>query len=248
LPALLTSQKNPLLKRIRRAAAQGSLTEDGFALAEGPHLLEEALRSGVEIAAVIAAESAPVAGHPRLVRVPDRVFATLAATENPQGVLTLVRPPAWTMADILRGPAPLAVILDRLQDPGNAGAILRAAEAFGATGAIFLKGTVNPHNPKCIRASAGSVFRLPLVCGVTEADLPELPLYAADRRAATRIDQADFTAACALIVGSEGSGVSPILARRATGVRIPIRGVESLNAAVAAGICLYEARRQRGAP
>lgn len=247
MPATLTSQHNPLLKRIRRAAARGSRTEDGFALAEGPHLLQEALRSGVEIEAVIASESAAVAGHPRLVRVPDRVFRGLASTETSQGVLALVRPPVWTMADILRGRAPLAVVLDRLQDPGNAGAILRAAEAFGATGAIFLKGTVDPYNPKCIRASAGSLFRVPLVCGVAEDELPELPLYAADSRAATRIDQAALTGGCALIVGNEGAGISPTLARRATGVRIPTRGVESLNAALAAGICLYEAQRQRGA-
>src|SRR6202035_4126314 len=91
-------------------------------------------------------------------------FRDLSSTETPQGVIALVRPPAWTLDQILSGCA-LVVVLDGVQDPGNAGAILRAAEAFGATGAVFLKGTVNPYNPKCLRGSAGSVFRLPLVLG-----------------------------------------------------------------------------------
>jgi len=246
LPATLTSEKNPLLKAVRRAASRGSLTEDGFALAEGPHLLEEALRSRVEIGAVIATESAAAGVEERrVVRVADRTFAQLSCTETPQGVLALVRPPVWTMSDLLRG-APLVVLLDRIQDPGNAGAILRAAEAFGATGVVFLKGTVSPYNPKCMRGSAGSIFRVPLVAGVAEDALPDLPLYAADPRAAMPLDRANLAGPCAIVIGREGGGMSPALLRRATGVRIPTTGVESLNAAVAAGILLYEARRQRG--
>lgn len=245
MPATLTSEKNPLLKQVRRAVRRGSLTEDGFALAEGPHLLAEALRSRAEIGAVIAAESAALPDvAARVVRVSGRAFAALASTDSPQGVLALVRPPIWTAAELLRGAA-LVVVLDRIQDPGNAGAILRAAEAFGATGAIFLKGSVHPHNPKCMRASAGSVFRLPLLDGVAEDALPDLPLYAAGPRGAEDLSRADLVSPCGLIIGAEGSGVSPALLARARGLRIPTVGVESLNAAVAAGILLYEARRQR---
>ncbi len=245
MPLTLTSEKNPLLKQVRRAARQASLTEDGLALAEGPHLLQEALRSHVEIHAVIAAESATLPDlNTRVLRVTDRAFAGLATTETPQGVVALIRPPVWTPADLLRG-TPLVVILDRLQDPGNAGAILRAAEAFAATGAIFLKGTVNPYNPKCMRASAGSIFRLPLLTSVAEDALPDLPLYAADPRAAELASHAGLAQPCALVIGAESHGVSPALAARARPVRIPTAGVESLNAAVAAGILLYEARRQR---
>lgn len=241
----LISDKNPLLKEVRRLAAGGAPGEDRLVLAEGPRLLDEALRSRVEIHAVILSESAaetPGLGETRVVRVLDGLFNKLASTESPQGVLALVRLPEWTQEDLLRG-TPLVVVLDGVQDPGNAGAILRTAEAFGATGAVFLKGTVSPSNPKCLRASAGSAFRLPVVSEIP----PGLELYAADPRAKLSIADAGLAAACAIVIGGEGSGVRPELAARATGVKIPTVNVESLNAAVAAGILLYEARRQRNA-
>lgn len=255
---LLISDKNPLLKQVRRAVARGTLTDDGFAVAESFHLLEEALASECEIQAVIVAESVknPVAAHvrglqrTRVVSVADRLFAELASTEATQGAIALVKPPEWTLDHLLRGKA-LAVVLDGVQDPGNAGAIVRAAEAFGATGVAFLKGSVNPYNPKSLRGSAGSIFRLPVVANVDEAlllaaiDQRHMAIYAANPRAAQCIAQADFTKNCAIVIGSEGRGVSDTLQRRATGVKIPTSQVESLNAAVAAGVMLYEARRQR---
>jgi TrmH family RNA methyltransferase len=241
----LISDKNPLLKEVRRLAAGGAPGEDRLVLAEGPHLLDEAVRSRIDIHAVILAESAgePAGvGATRVVRVLDGLFNKLASTESPQGVLALVRMPQWTPADVLRG-TPLVVVLDGLQDPGNAGAILRTAEAFGATGAVFLKGTVSPSNPKCLRASAGSAFRVPMVTEIPAG----LNLFAADPRAKCLVADASLTAPCAIVIGGEGSGVRPELAASATGVKIPTTGVESLNAAVAAGILLYEARRQRNA-
>jgi TrmH family RNA methyltransferase len=241
----LISDKNPLLKEVRRLAAGGSLGEHRLALAEGRHLLDEALRSRIEIHAVILAESAPEipdVGDTRVVRVLDALFNKLTSTESPQGVLALVRLPEWTTEDLLNG-TPLVVVLDSVQDPGNAGAILRTAEAFGATGAVFLKGTVSPSNPKCLRASAGSAFRLPIVTEIPA----NLTLYAADPRAKLSVADARLVAPCAIVIGGEGSGVRPELAARATGLRIPTAKVESLNAAVAAGILIYEARRQRNA-
>ncbi|MEI9812664.1 MAG: RNA methyltransferase [Acidobacteriota bacterium] len=111
-----------------------------------------------------------------------------------------------------------------------------------------MKGSVNPYNPKCLRGSAGSVFRLPLITGLMADAWPgDLPLYAADPRAAVELDRAVFTKACGVVIGAEGKGVSAALMAKATGVRIPTEHVESLNAAVAAGVILYEARRQRGA-
>jgi len=161
-----------------------------------------------------------------------------------------VRPPAWKLEQLFRGRS-LVVALDGLQDPGNAGAILRVAEAFGATGAMFLKGAVSPYNPKAMRASAGSVFRLPLVTGL-DPDLARaafeqqrLDVYATTPAARKNLAEADLTRKCALIVGSEGRGVSEKLRAGAIDLRIPTSGVESLNAGMAAGVILYEARRQR---
>ena len=240
------SDKNPLVKQIRRAVSRGSLTEDGYAVAEGAHLLEEALAAKCEIGAVIVAESARV-HYPDARVVSDRTFRELASTETPQGVIALVRPPVSALDQMTRGGA-LVVVLDGVQDPGNAGAIVRAAEAFGASGAVFLKGTVNPYNPKCIRGSAGSVFRVPLIASVEADEIlrhTEIAWYAAMPRAQKLASESDLAAPCGIIIGSEGHGVSPVLAGRAIALRIPTSGVESLNAAVAAGILLYEARRQR---
>jgi len=245
---MLTSEKNPLLKDVRKAVARGSLTEEGCAIAEGFHLLDEALRAHCEIQAVIASESAadrlPVLRSARLITVPEKIFDSLATTETTQGVLALVRPPEWTFERLIAGDT-LIVVLDGVQDPGNAGAILRAAEAFGATGAVFLKGSVSPYNPKAMRASAGSVFRVPLVMLDEVTFDAGVKLYAAMPRAQKIPAAVDLRERCAIVIGSEGRGVSQKIAARATGLRIPTAGVESLNAAVAAGVLLYEARRQR---
>lgn len=254
----LLSDKSPLLKEVRRAAARGSLTPDGFAVAEGFHLLEEALRSRCEIRVVIAAEPVrnTVAAHvrglkrTRVVSVSEAVFAGVASTETPQGVIALVKPPTWTLDHLVRG-RPLVLVLDGVQDPGNAGAMVRAAEAFGATGAAFLKGSVSPYNPKCLRASAGSMFRLPVVAALEEGLLAaaleqkRVALFAAVPRGGKLAGETDLTGNCAIVIGAEGRGVSSRLQRKAVGVRIPTSGVESLNAALAAGVLLYEASRQR---
>ena len=227
-------------------------------MAESFHLLEEALRSDCEIPAVFAAESVRTAveSHVRGLKrlrvtvLPDDLFRSISATEASQGVMALVRPPQWTVEQLFRGRC-LTVILDGVQDPGNAGSLLRAAEAFGATGVAFLKGTVSPYNPKCLRASAGSVFRIPLVPAIdpqsllAAAEQRKLDLFALMPKGPRELGEANFTGKCAIIVGSEGRGVSERLRGKALDVRIPTAGVESLNAALAAGIALYVARKQR---
>jgi TrmH family RNA methyltransferase len=254
---ILTSAANPLLKQVRRAMARGARTDEGFCVAETFHLLDEALASGCAIGAVLCSDSARAAvearlrGRPetRLLAVSDALFRSLSDTEAAQGVMALVRPPEWEIDRLFEGVA-LVAVLDGVQDPGNAGAILRAAEAFGATGALFLKGSVSPYNPKAVRASAGSVFRLPLVAGLpAEAaraalEARGLDVHAAAPAGAVELSRADLTRACAFVIGSEGRGVSPEWSA-ASRLRIPTRGVESLNAAAAAAILLYEARRQR---
>ena len=250
----VTSAANPLIKDIRRAVAKGGLTFDGLAIAEGFHLLEEAIRSGCAIPVVLLAESAKATtpAGTRTVVLPDRLFQTIAATETSQGVIALVRLPEWPLKKLFQGEA-FVVVLDGVQDPGNAGAIVRAAEAFGPAVVIFVKGTVSPSNPKTLRASAGSLFRVPFVAGLNAEQVTaalredRLPVYAAmpwtgSERLAS---EADFSRRCALIIGGEGHGVSAELRAIAEPVAIPTTGVESLNAAVAAAVLLYEMRRQR---
>ena len=247
----ITSAANPLIKDVRRAIARGGLTRDGLCVAETFHLLEEAARSGREIPVVLAAESAAKqvdgAACAKLVVLPDPLLQSLSGTESAQGVIALVRPPQWTLEDVFSS-RPLVVVLDAVQDPGNAGTIVRAAEAFGATGVVFGKGSVSPHNPKTLRASAGSLFRLPyVVADAAGVRRPGVRLFAAVAGASRSLTEVDLTVGCALVIGNEAHGVGPELRSAALEVSIPTTRVESLNAAVAAAVLLYEARRQRSA-
>jgi TrmH family RNA methyltransferase len=260
----ISSPANPLLRDVRKAIGRGGLTEQGFCVAETFHLLEEALCSDCAVKVILAARSVQSAvethvrrlANMRVIIVPDALFESIAGTESSQGVMALVAPPTWTIEQLFRGRS-LVVVLDGVQDPGNAGTIARAAEAFGATGVLFLKGTASPFNSKTLRASAGSLFRIPFVHGV-DAELAraalqqnKLDVYAGvpliSHDGAQSLVNVDLTRKCALIIGSEGSGVSDELRSGAIDLAIPTVGVESLNAAMAASVILYEARRQRSA-
>ena len=213
----LTSPANPLLKAVRKAARRSRATADGLWLAESPHLLEEALASDVEVISILLADQAsePVrrlaeSCGGRLRFVPDELFADIATTEHSQGVLSLVRPRSWSVEEILESPAPV-VVLDGVSDPGNVGAIARSAEAFGAGGLILTRGSAHPDNPKTLRASAGALFRLPVVSGVRAQGLSQAcqaagrSLLAASPREGRSIREASFTNAV-VIVGSETHG------------------------------------------
>ncbi len=260
---LLSSPANPLLKDVRKALQRGTLTANGYLVAEGLHLLEEARRGGSTIHAILVAQSAPqsvAAGiaetfqraDVRTIVVDDRIFQGLSDVETPQGVICLVEPHAWHLEDLLDAEGPV-IILDGIQDPGNAGTIVRTAEAFGAAGVVFLKGSVNPFNPKTIRASAGSLFRIPFVHNLESADALSnfidrgIKLYAGVPcgTGAIVLQEADLTGRCAFVIGNEGSGVGERFRSAALSVSIPTSGVESLNAAIAAAIFLYETGRQR---
>ncbi len=256
--AVITSPRNPLLKDVRKAIARGTLTADGYAVAESFHLLEEALRSAREIGAVFVAErlKSAVEGHVRGLRgvtvtvLPDDVFEQISGTESSQGVLALVRPKSWSLDHLFRRRS-LVLVLDGVQDPGNAGTMIRCAEAFSATGVAMLKGSANPYNPKSVRASAGSIFRVPVVSGIDEllflsaVGQREVDLYCLSPHGGTLLHHCPFHGSCAIVVGSEGRGVSERVRNKALDLRIPTAGVESLNAALAAGIALYEARKRR---
>jgi RNA methyltransferase, TrmH family len=260
---------NPLVKELRQAFSRAQLTEEGDCAIEGLRIVEEAIRSGLRFRAVFFRESSQglgerllpqIGGHVETLLLPDKLFDGVVASETPQGVAALVHLKRFSPDDILErlqvGPI---VVLSGLQDPGNAGTILRSAEAFGSAGVIFEEGTVSAYNSKVVRASAGSLFRLPAVYGDRESkatksdDVVEklraqsIQLIATSSHKGKELDRADLKRPCAIFFGNEGSGLSrELMAGMDEIVVIPhAPQVESLNAGVAASIVLYEAARQR---
>jgi TrmH family RNA methyltransferase len=259
---IVQSKQNSRLKELRRALAQPS--RDGSALTgiEGPKLLEEALRAGLHVATVFVAQGSEALLDPlqlpadtEVLVVPRELLDSVLATETPQPVAALVWPPDWRWENVFSAEAAapsLIVVLAGLQDPGNLGTILRSAEAFGAQAVLSLPGTVSAWNPKAVRASAGSLFRLPLLSISMEECFARLraakiKIWTSAVQGAQAADRVDLASGVALIIGNEGNGVPEVVAAEADGtLTIPCPGpVESLNAAIAASLLLYEASRQR---
>ena len=234
----------------------------GLTLAEGVRLVEEALTTRLRIQLALVSPALEASARGRALKtdlaaagaapieVSDRELEQLAATEHPQGVLLVIEPLRWTLSQVSPASRRPVLILDRVQDPGNVGTIIRTAHALGAAGVVALPGTAELQNPKTLRASMGALFRIPCVpveeaaalgwCReqglrllITEAGAP-LPA-AADR-----------AAPLALVFGNEGEGVRDGVAGQAAGrVGVPLQaGAESLNVAIAAGILLHEVTRE----
>ena len=261
---VLESKDNARLKELRKALAGAGPRSQGRVGIEGPHLLEEALHAGLRVTTVFVARGAerlldalPLPRETEILRLPAKLLESALATETPQPIAALVEPPDWVWAHILGAgakSAELVAVLAGIQDPGNLGTILRSAEAFGATGVVSLPGTVSAWNPKAVRASAGSVFRVPLLAVSERECLEELheagvKILATTVHAAQPAELVNMTGPVALVIGNEGNGVAEELAAKADArITIPCPGpVESLNAAVAASVLLYEAARQRAA-
>lgn len=235
----------------------------GLALAEGVRLVEEAVAAGITIrgAAVspalegttrgTALKAELIARKIRLEEVSLAELDELADTEHPQGIVAVIEPRTWGMADLPAGAGSVLLVLDAVQDPGNVGTMVRTAHALGAAGVVLLKGTADLTGPKALRGSMGAAFRLPCVPAADDAFLVwaaehgvEVWATAADGEPLRR-SMLSRSGGVALVVGNEGAGVSPgIGAAAKRRVAIPLRpGAESLNVAVAAGILLYEALR-----
>lgn len=246
---VVTSRTNPLLTRVRKLNSRRAFRrEEGAFAAEGPKLLGEALRWNGVLEAVICAPGVPLPELPAQVRVveaADGLLASIADTQSPQGIVFICKGKKLAMPDQLSGGRWL--VLDGVQDPGNVGTVWRTADAFGADGLILCNGCADPWNPKTVRATMGAVFRLPAYESTLEAAAEKLaregiPLYAT----ALREDAEDVRAVplgrSAVIVGSEGRGVSPkALELCKKTVKIPMRSrCESLNVAAAAAVVLWE--------
>jgi TrmH family RNA methyltransferase len=265
----IEGRHNPLVKQLRQAFSRAELTENGDCAIEGVRILEEAIRSGLRFSAVFFRESTQdrvesllpqIGAQVETLLLPDKLFDSLVPSESPQGVAALVRLKEFSLDDIMErmqvGPI---VVLAGLQDPGNLGTILRSSEAFGSAGAVLGEGTVSPFNSKVVRASAGSVFRLPVIHAhgkSATAKLEEVSeklkakgvrLIATSSHKGTPLGEADLKGPAAIFFGNEGAGLPrEVMAKMDEVVAIPhTPQVESLNAGVAASIVLYEAARQR---
>lgn len=260
----VTSRANPRVKQLRAAFHGNARLSGGLVAIEGEHLLFEAMRSGLVFKTIFVNDRRGVPEWaPRnveFIELTEDVFASAMETQSPQGVAALLVPPKWTLQDLVPGKkTPLLLLAAGLQDPGNLGTLIRSAEAFGATGVLTTTGTVSEWNQKALRASAGSVFRMPVV-RASEGGLDALKsrgvrLLAAvapeDELSTAVVDAAvaDLCGACALMIGNEGAGLAQEWLRLADArITIPMPGrVESLNAGVAGSLLLYEAARQRRA-
>ncbi len=258
----IEGRHNALVKELRQAFSRAELTSDGYCAIEGFRILEEAIRSGLRFRAVFFSESAvpraekllsQLGAQVETLLLADKLFSSAVPSDAPQGVAALARWKELSREDVLaKSPAGPILVIAGVQDPGNLGTILRSAEAFGAGGVLLGEGTVSPYNPKVVRASAGSVFRVPLARTKLSESLGwmkdhGLRLVGTASHKGTPLDQAKMAGPLAIFVGSEGSGLPRDLIKEMNDVvAIPqVREVESLNVGVAASIVLYEVMRQK---
>lgn len=269
---LITSGENQIYKAVAQLKQKKYRDEQKKYLIEGPNLIREALQNGGEIELIIRSEDYraedfrrenfdPARTGAEMALMPPGLFRKLSDTETPQGVMAVVRKRIYTEEEFF-SPAAVnsdgktvsdVIVLDRLQDPGNIGTILRTADAAGYMGAILLKGTADVYSPKIVRAAAGSLFRLPILMGDTPGQVVRMLKRHGKNIICTAPASGRFyydielKENAAVVIGNEGNGVcEEFMNHSDLLVGIPMEGtVESLNAAVSAGILMYETVRQR---
>ncbi|HMM21168.1 MAG TPA: RNA methyltransferase [Selenomonadales bacterium] len=266
----IASPQNQLIKTIASLKYKKHRDELGLFAVEGVRSAEELVASDWQTEVCLFTEAAASQArvrslltllaekHCRTVPVTDAVFNRITDTEKPQGIMLVARQRRWGLADLLSpsgGASPLLVVLDGIQDPGNVGTVIRTADAAGATGVLLLKNCADPFSGKTVRSTMGSLFHLPIASDVSRDEflsaiaLQPVNLAVTSLEAATPYHQADLAGATAVVFGNEGQGVGPeLIAAADCRLIIPLYGrAESLNVAVAAGVVLYEAARQRSA-
>lgn len=258
----IEGRHNSLLKELRLAFHRAELTSSGECAVEGFRMIEEAIRSGLRLRAILVSQSGQdraarllpqIHSQVEAVLVPDKLFASVVPSDTPQGVAALVHVKTHSFADVIGNSSSGALlVVAGLQDPGNLGTILRSAEAFGAKGVLLGEGTVSAYNSKVVRASAGSIFRIVVAKVELKTAIPEmrsrgLRLIATSSHKGAPLPEASLNGDVAIFVGNEGAGIDKkLLTEMDELVMIPHSPrVESLNAGIAASIILYEAARQR---
>lgn len=262
----LTGSQNPIVKEVRSLKNKSARTEKNLYFIEGTRFTTEALKENIDICYFVLSETfAAASGSEELLKqishspficyvVADGVFDAISDTQNPQGIMAVLKQEKKQLKDAVISEG-LLVITDAVRDPGNMGTIIRTADAAGCTGMIIPDGCVDIYNPKVLRATMGSVFHLPIyhcedmAAAMSFSKESGFLLCASHLEGAVSIYQADLSGNIALIIGSEADGISDETARSADMlIKIPMAGrAESLNASAAAAVMLFEAMRQRGA-
>lgn len=264
---MITSVQNQKIKYLKHLANKSFREKERMFICEGIRLVEEAIKSAWTVDTFIYSDEllASERGERLLInaaqkginqlQVTKEVFLAITGIESPQWVMALIKQVEFSLNDIMSvDQAPVLVLVDGIQDPGNLGTIIRTADAFNTSGIVLLKGTVDLYNPKTLRATMGSLFHLPVLAGQDPADIiPALVsrginLLLAEPAAGLPVYQVDMTGPVAIVVANEGAGPGQITRRMAgQTIRIPMAGqAESLNVSISAAIILYEASRQRG--
>ena len=259
---IITGRANPQIKNIMRLVKKADeRRRQGIFLVEGIRMFEETPQGQITEVWVSESFLNREENRNRLAgseyhAVSDAVFKQLSDTQTPQGILCMVRMPRYRLSDLMGQGQPHLLLLETIQDPGNLGAMFRTAEGAGVTGIIMNRTCVDVFSPKTIRSTMGSIFRMPFYIAdhleetVCELKQRKITVYAAHLNADKYYDTFDYRQGCAFLIGNEGAGLSEKTAALADGyLRIPMEGrLESLNAAMAAGILMYEVNRQRRQP
>lgn len=265
---MITSSNNQQMKQVSLLLKKSKERKKSKTfVVEGPKMVVEAPVESLK-AVYIAENFAKSAGNKKVLEniqkkceqtgaiyetVADNVFKSVSDTQTPQGVMAVVEMPEYDLEQLLNGESTHLLILESIQDPGNLGTMVRTGEGAGVTGVIMNKTTVDLFNPKTIRSTMGSIYRVPFFVaedlGATMQELQTkgISLYAAHLKGEHAYDEEDYTKACGFLIGNEGNGLSDEIANLAdTYIKIPMEGqVESLNAAISATLLMYEANRQR---
>jgi len=263
---MITSTSNKQIKNIIQLSKKPKVRKDqGLFLVEGIKMFEEAPSKEIE-KVYISKSFLEHPSHVLLLKekgfdpadskylevVEDKVFTTISDTITPQGILCVIKQEKYEFKDFIVG-KPLLLVIENLQDPGNLGTILRTGEAAGVTGIIINRTSVDIYNPKTIRSTMGSVYRVPflyvdsLITSISKLKEHKIAVYAAHLAGKKDYYREDYTKGSAFLIGNEGNGLSEEIVQKADElIKIPMCGqVESLNAAMAAGVLLYEGYRQR---
>ena len=256
---MITSTSNPQIKRLLQLQKKGKArNEEGVFLVEGLRMYGEVPEECVEKVYIAETLYHKRKAELRLERFPveilsDAVFSHVSDTKSPQGILCIVKQKSYDVEELLDRANPHFMVLDNLQDPGNLGTIVRTAEGAGADAVFLSRESVDLYNPKTIRSTMGSIYRMPVIYIEDLVKLLDrfrekgIKSYAAHLEGKNTYDKEDYRSGTALLIGNEGNGLRKEIADAADiRIRIPMQGqVESLNAAIAASILMFEVYRQR---